>query len=130
MEFSEAWLDTYMEQYRQAMDAEPNPEDDPEIPDVGLEKVLQAKCLKYCKEHRYPCLSFPQSKKAKGFLTPGWPDMTIVNEHGVVFIELKSKGGKLRTEQDELKRRFNWFKHPIHIVKSYKRFIQIMEGRE
>ena len=40
MAFSEAWYDDYMDQYRQAMDAEPYPEDDPEAPDAGPVPVI------------------------------------------------------------------------------------------
>ncbi len=101
-----------------------------DTPDDGPEARLQGRCLKYCKDEGYPCLSFRQSKKAIGFVTPGWPDMTILTKDGVVFIELKSKGGRLRTEQDKLKRIFDWLGHPIHIVKSYKRFLEIMKGGE
>ena len=43
-------------------------------PDPGPESVLQGKIMKYCKESGFPCLCFRQSKKAKGFLVPGWPD--------------------------------------------------------
>jgi hypothetical protein len=49
-----------------------DPEED--VPDEGPESILQGKIMKYCKESGFPCLCFRQSKKAKDFLVPGWPD--------------------------------------------------------
>jgi len=45
-----------------------------DTPDPGPESVLQSKIMKYCKDNGFPCLCFRPSKKAKGFLVPGWPD--------------------------------------------------------
>jgi len=127
MAFSEAWYDDYMEQYRQAMEVEPYPDDDPEVPDTGPEKKLQAKCLKYCKEHGWPCFHDYSKKKNQ----PGWPDLIIFMDDGrIEMVELKAAAGKLRSEQQQLHRNLMFLGHSIRTVKSYKRFKQIMEGRE
>jgi len=101
------------------------------VADEGPESELQGKITKYCKDHGYPCLSFRQSRKAEGFLTPGWPDLTICLSTGrvrVVFIEVKSKKGYLRQKQKEIKAMMKYLGHEWYVVKSYKRFIEIIEG--
>ena len=126
MAFSEAWYDDYMEQYRQAMEVEPYPDDDPEVPDTGPEKALQAKCFHYLQDHGYPVYHDWSRKKNKA----GWPDLFCFLPGGrVELIELKAAGGKLRKEQQNLKRELMYLGHRVHTVKSYKRFIQIMEGK-
>jgi len=45
-----------------------------EVADKGRESVLSNKIVKHCKEHAIPCLCFPQTKKVKRFLPPGWVD--------------------------------------------------------
>ncbi|RLB94063.1 MAG: hypothetical protein DRH26_02235 [Deltaproteobacteria bacterium] len=45
-----------------------------EVADEGPESLLQGKIVKYCQEHGLPCQCFRQSRKARGFLVPGWPD--------------------------------------------------------
>ena len=45
-----------------------------DTPDVGPELKLAGKIMKWAKEHGYPCQCFRQSRKAKSFLVPGWPD--------------------------------------------------------
>jgi len=94
-------------------------------PDQGPEKVIQVKCQKYCKTNGWPCFH-DYSKKSN---TPGWPDMMIFMDNGrVELIELKAAGGELRTEQQALHRQLMFLGHKVHVVKSYKRFIQIMKG--
>jgi len=93
-------------------------------PDAGPEKVLQAKCIKYCDACGW-LVFHDWSKKSN---TRGWPDLIIFMANGrVELIELKSAGGKLRSEQQALHRQLMFLKHKVHVVKSYKRFIQIMK---
>ncbi len=42
--------------------------------DPGPESVLSGKIVRWAKERGYPCQCFRQSRKARGFLAPGWPD--------------------------------------------------------
>jgi hypothetical protein len=102
--------------------------DGPKEADEGPESVLQRKIVKWAKEHGYPCCSFRQSRKARGFLPAGWPDVTILLPDGrVVFLELKSEAGKLRKEQAHLKLVASHLGHRIPTVKTWKRFIRIIE---
>ena len=96
-------------------------------PDDGPESVLQSKIVKWCKDASYPCLSFRQSKKAKAFLLPGWPDLTIVTHNRVVFIELKSASGVLKEDQKALGIQLMALGHPWYQIKSYKRFLSIID---
>ena len=96
-------------------------------PDQGAESVLQSKIVKWCKDAGYPCLSFRQSKNAKGFLLPGYPDITIIIHNRVVFIELKSASGVLKEEQKALGIQLMGLGHPWYQIKSYKRFLSVMD---
>ena len=125
MAYSEGWLDDYMESFRQAKEAEPFPEDDPEVPDTGPEKALQAKCLHYCQDHGYPVYHDWSRKRNQR----GWMDLFIFLPEGrVELIELKGASGKLRTEQQQLHRNLMFLGHRVHVVKSFKRFLEIMKG--
>ena len=96
-------------------------------PDVGSESVLQGKIVKWCKDRGYPCLSFRQSRKAKGFLTPGWPDITIAHsDRRVIFIELKSGKGALRETQKIMALQLLQLGHEWHQCKSFKHFLEIV----
>ena len=93
--------------------------------DAGPESRLQAKCLKYCRDHGWPCLHDRSKKKNE----PGWPDLFIFMPEGrVQLIELKAGGGKLRKEQQALKINLSYLGHGVKVVKSYKRFLEVMKG--
>ena len=73
-----------------------------EIADEGPESRLQSRIVAYCKEWGWPCVSFRQSTHAKGFLTPGTPDLIIAAPGGVsLWIELKGKKGRLSEDQKQ-----------------------------
>jgi len=96
--------------------------------DEGPESKLQGKIVKYCLDHGYPCLSFRQSRKAEGFLLPGWPDLTVCLSGGhVIFLELKSKHGHLRKKQKDLAQIMLFLGHQWHKVTSYKSFLSIVD---
>ena len=42
--------------------------------DPEPESILMGKIMKYCKNEGFPCQCFRPSRKAIGFLVPGWPD--------------------------------------------------------
>ena len=97
---------------------------DPEVPDTGSERRLLARCLEYCKEHGYPVFHDWSRKKNRA----GWPDLFIFMPKGrLVLIELKSAGRKLRTEQQEFKCMLMWLGFNIHVVRSYRKFLEIMK---
>lgn len=95
-----------------------------EIPDVGPERRLQAKCLQYCQDKTYKVWHDWSRKKNQ----PGWPDLMIFMPEGRVrLVELKSAGRKLRKEQQEVSRHLLFLGHRVHIVRSFKRFLEVME---
>lgn len=96
-------------------------------PDEGLESALQGKIQKWAKDNGYPILSLHKSKKAKGFIAPGWPDIVLILKNRAVFIELKSATGSLRKDQKEMRLRFYYLGHEIYQVRSFKAFLEIME---
>ena len=94
-------------------------------PDDGPESRLQSKIMRYCREHGFPYFHDRSRKKNQ----PGWPDLIIIMPKSqVLFIELKAAGGKLRTEQEALKRQFHYLGHNIEVVRSYKQFLVFIEA--
>ena len=93
------------------------------------ESTLQKKITQWCRERGYPCLSFRQSPKVKGVITPGWPDLTLCLEGGrTLFIELKrKKGGYLSEKQKAMSLMLNYLQHEWYQVKTWKRFMEIIE---
>ena len=93
--------------------------------DDGLESNLLRKALNWASEKGFPCWH----DRSRGKNQAGWPDLILIMPKGrVVFVELKAAGGKLRKEQQALKRQFEFLGHYIHVCKSYKRFLEIMGG--
>ena len=96
-----------------------------DIPDQGPESKLQARVLNWCSEHGYPV--FHDRSRRKNIR--GWPDLTICLPDGIVlFIELKSAKGVLRSEQVSLKLQMDYLKQRYHVVKSFKRFLEIINA--
>lgn len=96
--------------------------------DEGPESKLQGKITKLCKDKAWPCLSFRQSSKARGFIIPGWPDLTVVQPDlgRVIFMELKTKTGRRTPEQKILALQFSLAGSPIHLVRSFKQALKIL----
>lgn len=91
--------------------------------DPGPESVLQKKVMEWCRQRGYPV--FHDNSRKKNLA--GWPDLTIIMEdRRVLFVELKAEGGKLRKEQRHLKQIFSWLKHEIHVVRSFKKFLEVV----
>ncbi len=102
--------------------------DENDSPDPGPESVLQAKIVAHAKSKGWPCLSFRQSKKARGYLEPGWPDLTLCLPNGrVIFIELKGGKGVLKDKQRLMLAMMKILGHEVCIIKSFKRFLEIVE---
>jgi len=118
--------DLYEEQMEKIRSSKPNPEFTmKEIPDPGPESRLQSKAEKWCRTCGYPYFH----DRSRGKNVAGWPDLTVCLPKGrVVFVEFKGKSGRLRKEQAQLHRQLLYLGHEVHTVKSYKRFLEIMEG--
>lgn len=99
-------------------------------PDFGSESELQRKINKWARDNGFPILSLRQTRQARGLLSPGWPDITLLLPGGrVVFIELKAGKGRLSDEQKALHAQARYLGHEIHEVRSFKRFLEIVGGR-
>ena len=98
--------------------------------DLGPESKLQGKITKLCKDRGWPCLSFRQSRKARGFIPSGWADLTILIplQKRILFIELKSKAGRKTEEQKQMASIFSLAGHPIHEIRSWKAFNSLIEA--
>ena len=116
-------LADYMAEYTVKMRGE-NPDLD-DHPDHGPESRLQSRCEKWLRNHGYKYIHDRSRKKNQ----PGIPDLICFLPEGrVVCIELKSQKGELRKEQAEWKRILKYLKHEYHTVKSYKRFLEVVNG--
>lgn len=112
-------------QYPQALK-----EDETEA-DPGPESELQKKIVADAKINGWPVLSLRQSRKAEGFIVPGWPDITLCLPLGrVVFMELKGKGGVLKDKQRLMLAMLKILGYETYIVKSFKRYLEIKGGND
>jgi len=97
-------------------------------PDDGPESSLSKKIRAYCKDHGYPAQINRQSIKAKGLLERGWPDVTMCIHGKVLFLELKTGKGKLSEDQVRIKLQFLALGQHWHEVRSFRQFLDIVEG--
>lgn len=98
---------------------------DTEQPDPGKEARLQRKCERWLRDHGYPYVHDRSRKKnARGI-----PDLICFLPEGrCVIVELKAKGGRLSPEQTQTLRMLKYLKHEVFEVRSYKRFLEIVDG--
>ena len=102
---------------------------DKDMPDPGPESELAKKICRWLTAKGYPYQYNRQTAHAIGLLTPGWPDITIMAPGGrVIFIELKAGKGRLSEEQKRLHLMAYHLGHDVYEVRSFKRFLTIMEG--
>lgn len=95
-----------------------------QTPDEGPESQLQKKIMEHCRKHGWPVFHDRSRRRNQ----PGWPDLFMfLPEGGVVLMELKAGNKKLRKEQKELRRVLNWLGHNVYIVRSFKRFLEVVE---
>lgn len=98
-----------------------------EIPDEGPESRLQARIVAWAREWGRPCLSFRQSRQARGFLTPGWPDVTIAMPGGrTLYLELKTAKGIVKEEQRQIHLQLMALGHEVHVIRSYRAFLEVL----
>jgi len=120
--------EAYMEKYNR--DIKPFHPDTMEA-DEGKESILQGKIVNWARSKGYPCLSFRQTSRAKGVLLPGWPDITLALPNGrTVYIELKNKKGRLSEDQKNMALMLMQLKHEWYEVRSFKRFLGIVENKK
>ena len=91
-------------------------------PDPGPESDLQNRILNWCRQKGYPVWH----DWSRNTNQAGWPDLTIYMPEGkILLIELKSGNKKLRKEQQELRKMLAWLNHNVHVVRSFKHFMEI-----
>lgn len=98
----------------------------PPAPDEGKEARLQGKCEKWLKDRGY-CYVHDRSKKMnkRGEILDLY---CFLPEGRVVIMELKSKDGGMSPEQRQTYRMLKYLKHEVYEVRSFKQFLQIMQG--
>ena len=98
-------------------------------PDPGPESELQSVIKAFCKQKGWPCLSFPQTPDVKKFLIAGYADMVLSLPLGItLYLEIKARKGIWREKQQLMGMQWNQLGHQYHVVRSFKRFLQIVEG--
>ena len=99
--------------------------------DAGeTESPLQSKIVQWAHDNGYPCHAHPQSRSYVKAHTrgEGWPDVTISLPGGrTVYLELKAKGGVMREGQIVMSLKMMQLKHEYYRVKTWKRFMEIVE---
>jgi phage terminase large subunit-like protein len=99
--------------------------EDADKPDSGRESRLQAKCEKWLRDHGYYYVHDRSRKKN----VAGIPDLICFLPEGrVVVVELKAKEGKPSKEQIHTLRMLKYHKHEVYVVRSYKKFLEIVHG--
>lgn len=89
------------------------------------ESDLHDKILNECRRRGW--IAFHGSMAHRTYRTGGEPDFTIVREHGeVLFVECKSKTGKLSPEQSAMMFHMNRLGCKLNIVRSFAEFIQVI----
>jgi len=122
----QADLDAYIAKFNKRV--KPYHPETMDTPDEGPESDLQNKIVAWAKNKGYPCLSLRQSKNAKTMLTPGWPDVVLaLPAKRVVFIELKSKKGRLSAEQKNMKIMFLYLQQEWYEIRSFSKFLEVIE---
>jgi len=94
--------------------------------DLGPESDLQRRCESYLDGRGFFCLH-DRSRRAN---RPGlFLDVIAVLPAGrTIFFELKVKGRKPTREQAQTIARLLYLGHQVHVVKSFRRFVQIVEA--
>jgi len=97
--------------------------------DLGPESALQSKIKVYCKGKGWPILSFPRTADVKKFLPPGYPDVVLSLPYGhTLYLELKAARGIWKEKQQLIAGQLNQLGHQYFVVRSYKKFLEIVEG--
>lgn len=115
------WTQEQLDQYRSKMCIKPEPvktEADP-----GPESMLQEKIEKYLHE----CGYYFFHDRSRGKNHAGHPDLVIALPGGkTIWIELKSKHGRLSSEQSRTRQKLLFHGHEWHEIRSFKSFIDII----
>jgi hypothetical protein len=93
--------------------------------DPGPESDLQSKCENYCEDHGYPFFH----DRSRGCNEPGFVDLVVALPGGrTLWLELKSKKGRLSPDQQRWRRALLYLGHSWHSARSYRKFLEIVAG--
>ena len=97
-----------------------------EVSDEGKESSLQSKCNGWLDKHGYPFIhDRSRGKNKRGQIL----DLHIYLPEGRhVVMELKADGRGMSDEQNDTFRKIKFLGHEIYVVRSFKRFLEIVEG--
>jgi len=73
--------------------------------------------------HRHPAVA--AKLKAEG-VRAGIPDLCLILNNRIAFIEMKTLSGKLSAKQNEVCERIENLGHPIHVCRSLEDFVRII----
>lgn len=123
--FTDEWLAGYQARRVKLLDVVAKIPDD--TPDDGPESTLQADCEKWLKERGWV---FVHVRDARG-CRKGILDLIVAAPEGrTVWLELKSRGGRLTKEQKLEIMMLQHLRHEVHKnVRSFRRFVACMTER-
>lgn len=99
----------------------PKPEG-PSVPEKEIHRLILLEC------NRRGFLALHGSMAHRTFRTIGEPDITILMPAGrVLFVEAKTRSGRISEEQEAFARRAQLLGHTVHIVRSFEEFIQLLK---
>jgi hypothetical protein len=97
----------------------------PDECDPGPESELQERIEKWCKENGFPFFHDRSRNKNE----PGFPDLVIALRDGrTLWIELKSKDGRLKKDQEKWRLQLMALGHEHHVIRSFKRFMEVVNA--
>lgn len=124
--WNQSQFDAYMAQFNKNV-APYHPETMVES-DEGLESDLQRKCNEWLDNRGYPYIHDRSRKKNKRGKILDLHIYLPAGRH--VVIELKVTGNKMSDEQLDTYRKILYLGHEIYEVRTFKRFLEIMEGKK
>lgn len=101
------------------------PQKAPDGPPVA-EKEIHRLILLEC--HRRGFLALHGSMAHKTHRTAGEPDVVILMPEGrVLFVEAKTRSGRISEEQEAFANKAQLLGHTVHIVRSFEEFIRLIK---
>lgn len=88
---------------------------------TGSERDLHAQIFDECRRRGWIPLHGSMSERTHR--TAGEPDFIIVRDGGVLFVECKTRTGKLTREQQAMIAHAAKLGHTIHVVRSFQEFL-------
>ena len=98
----------------------------PVVVDDHPEKVLQDRAEEYCRENGY----YAFHDRSRGQNPAGFPDLVIALPKGrTVWIEFKSKHGRLSGEQKTVRLQLMALGHEWYEIRSFRHFLSVLQEK-